>query len=208
MHGATELTDSAVRAAAGGEREKLARIMEACEPQVRAMVMVRLAPTPAQIHLADEITQQSLEALTHGIPRLEKITVAGLKAFLSGIVTRKVSDVLRRIGRARNARHQIHSLDSTVATSTVAGPLWQFLPQSGTSPPSAVARAELNQRLMSELGHLKSTYREVITLAFFDQLPMAEIAQRMDTTRPAASMLLIRAIQTLRRSMCTPSRVE
>ena len=89
-----------------------------------------------------------------------------------------------------------------------AGPLWQFISASGTSPPSAVERAELTRRLMLELGKLKPTYREVIALAIFDELPMRVVAERMHTTRPAASMLLIRAVQTLRRSMDRPSEAE
>jgi RNA polymerase sigma factor (sigma-70 family) len=99
------------------------------------------------------------------------------------------------------------SLDSTVGVFSNAGPLWQFLSVSGTSPHSAVERAELAAQLIAELGRLKPQHREVITLAFFDQLPVSEIAAQMGVSRPAASMLLIRAVQTLRRHMTGSSRV-
>ncbi len=54
---------------------------------------------------------------------------------------------------------------------------------------------------MIELGGLKAEYREAITLAFFDQMTTRDIAQRMELSRPAASMLLLRAVKALRRSM-------
>jgi len=208
MLDAWELTDEVIRAAAKGARKKLARILEAFEPRIRATVTVPLGPSPAQSHTVDEITQQVLEALAAGISRLEDQTVAGLKAFVSGIVTRKVSDLVKRGGNGKAGGPQTCSLDSTVTNLSGVGPLWQFIPVSGTSPPSAVERAELTRRLMLELGKLKPTYREVITLAIFDELPMRVVAGRMRTTRPAASMLLIRAVQTLRRSMDRPSEVE
>ena len=208
MVDAWELTDEVVRAAVKGARKKLARILEAFEPRIRATVSARLGPSPAQSHAADEITQQVLEALAAGISRLEEQTVAGLRAFVSGIVTRKVSDLVKRGGNGKAGGPQTCSLDSTVTNLSGAGPLWQFIPVSGTSPPSAVERAELTRRLMLELGKLKPTYREVITLAIFDELPMRVVAERMRTTRPAASMLLIRAVQALRRSMDRPSEAE
>ena len=54
---------------------------------------------------------------------------------------------------------------------------------------------------MIELGGLKSEYREAITLAFFDQMTTHDIGERMELSRPAASMLLLRAVNALRRSM-------
>jgi RNA polymerase sigma factor (sigma-70 family) len=74
------------------------------------------------------------------------------------------------------------------------------------SPRTVVERAEQLNRLMIELGQLKPAYRDVITLAFFDQLPMDDIARRMDISRAAASMLLLRAVRTLRRNMTGSSQ--
>jgi DNA-directed RNA polymerase specialized sigma24 family protein len=93
------------------------------------------------------------------------------------------------------------SLDSTLAEYSSAGPLWQFLSLSGPSPASAAARAEQCSLVFTELGRLKPEHREVITYAFFDQLATAEIADRLNISRPAASMLLIRALESLRRRL-------
>jgi len=207
MFGAAGLTDEVVRRAAEGSPDDFARVAEALAPQIRLMVIARLGPRPAQFDAVDEVAQDVLLALTTGISRLKNRTVGGLKAFLSVIAGRKVFALLKN-GRAGKAGAGVTSLDSAVAALSDAGPLWQFLSASDTSPPSAAGRAEQAARLMAELGRLEPQHREVITLAFFDQLPMSEIARRMDTSRPAASMLLIRALRTLRRNMTGSSKVE
>lgn len=98
------------------------------------------------------------------------------------------------------------SLDSTVTVFSGPTPWWEILSAHGTSPSGAVEREDLFKKLMKELAHLKVEHWEVITLAFFDQLPTAEIAARMDLSRPAASMLLIHAIRGLRRQLTGSSR--
>lgn len=140
------------------------------------------------------------------LQRLERRTVGGLKAYFSGIVAHKVADFLRQQPAAKAGGKPV-SLDSTVAGFSEPGPLWQFLSASGTSPSSAADRADQVLRLMTELGKLKPEHREVITLAFFDQLPTGEIASQLSLTRPAASMLLVRAVKSLRRNMTGSSEL-
>jgi len=200
MFGAAELSDEVVRGAAGGSRNDFTHVARAMEPQIRLMVVARLSPTPAQFDAIDEIVQQVMVALTEGISRLENRSVGGLKTYSSRIVSHKVADFInhRREGKLTLG---IASLDSVVDALSGAGPLWQVLSSGGKSPPSAAVRAEQTSRLMAELGRLKPEHREVITQTFFDQLPVREIAEQMGTSRAAVSMLLIRAVQTLRRNL-------
>jgi RNA polymerase sigma factor (sigma-70 family) len=201
MFGTAELTDEVVRAAADGSRPETDQVLEALGPQVWLMVAARLSPTPAQIHAVDDVAQQVMLVLAKRIPRLEQRSVVGLRAFVAGIVRREVAALYRRRGRDAVEGRRLRSLDSTLGSGTAAGPLWQFLSGSATSPRSAVDRAELTARLISELGRLKDEHRQIITLAFCDQLPMRDIAREVNLSRPAASMLLIRAVRTLRRTM-------
>jgi RNA polymerase sigma factor (sigma-70 family) len=204
MFGAVELTNDLVAAAAGGAVRARAQLLEALRPQARLMVLGRLSPTPAQWGAIEELGEQVLLALAEGLGRLEQCTVYGLRAFLSGIVAHKVADFLRTDGKPGGPQPAIRSLESTVVGFSGTGPLYEFLSASGTSPLSAVVQAEQLNRLMSEYARLKATYRQVITLAFFDQLPVAEIARQTQLTPAAASMLLIRAVRTLRHNMTRP----
>jgi len=207
MFGAGNLTDEVVCNAAAGAQEDLACVLEVLEPQVRLMIAARLSPKAGQFHAIDDIAQRVLVALTTGISRLKNRSTSGLKAFLSGIVARKVSDFIKGRDEGR-AVLVAGSLDSTVSSFSHAGPLWQFLSATGATPRSAVEHAEQVATLMAELGRLKEEYRQVITFAFFDQLPMREVARRLRVSRPAASMLLVRAVRTLRRNMTGSSKVR
>ena len=212
MFGAAELNDDLVVAAVNGQDDG-GRVLELVSPQVRLMVTARLSPTPAQFHSVEEVSQIAMVALADGLGRLRNPTVNGLRAFMSGIVSRKVADHLKGRGEGDLTGPRPRSLDSTVAgmggahgDGRNAGPLWQFLSASGHSPGSDAARGELFERVMTELGRLKDEHREVITLAFFDQMPTRDIAQRMGLSRPAASMLLLRALKTLRRTITGSNR--
>ena len=206
MPALSELDDRIVAEAVGGSKEGLSQLSEALLPHVRGMITARLAPKLSQLHAVDEILQQVMMGLTSGIRRLEIQTLAGLKGFVSGIVRHQVSLFLAgRSGDLPGPRGA--SLDSTVAGCSQMGPLWQFISADGTSPLSAVARADQYARLIQELGRIKPEHREVITLAFFDQLPTGEVAKILGISRPAASMLLIRAVKSLRRSMTGSSEV-
>ncbi len=198
--------DSTVAGAVNGSRDDLSRLTEAILPHIRGTIVARLAPTPGQMHAVDEIAQQVLMGLTTGIQRLENPTHAGLKAFVSGIVRNQVSLFLSGRGGDSPGPKRA-SLDSTFAGCSQMGPLWQFLSSDGTSPLSAAVRTDQCGRIVEELGRLKPEHREVITLAFFDQLPTGEIAGILGISRPAASMLLIRAIKSLRRNLTGSSEI-
>jgi RNA polymerase sigma factor (sigma-70 family) len=207
MLGPAHLSDEVVARAVDGSQGDLQRLVEALEPQVRLMVAARLSPSPAQYHVAEDVVQQALTAVAEGIGRLEIRTTAGLRAFTSRIVAHKVSDFLQGRGASPRAGPPVRSLDSTIASTSQSAPLWQFLSVSMASPATAAARAEQVARVMEELGRLKGEQREVITLAYFDGLSTAEIAEQLGVSRNAASMLLLRATRALRRRMKTATSV-
>ena len=212
MFGLETITDEMVQAATQDSAADRERIMEAMASQVRAMITVRLSPTPAQFHAVEDLTQQSLMALSEGLARLGHPTVGVLMSYTSVIVARRVADFLRCSGPAKGealaSLDSPASLDSSVHDVSDSEPLWQMLSASGLSPRSSLVRAEAVRQVISEVGLLKPAHREVITLAFFDQLQMGEIAERMSVSRPAASMLLIRAVKDLRRTITGFSKVE
>jgi RNA polymerase sigma factor (sigma-70 family) len=204
MFGAAGLTDEVVQAAVAGSQPDLARLAEALQGQVRVMVLARLSPTPAQFHVVEDLTQEVMVQLVTGIGRLEKATVRGLVAFLAAIVRHVVCRYFSRGIAGSRLGPVVRSLDSTVSGLSEAAPLWQFLSQSGRSPPSAAARSEQIAHVLTELGKLKPQHREVITMALFDQRLPSETAVELGISPAAASMLFIRAVNALRRHLTQP----
>ena len=199
---AKTMTDDMVRTAAEGAADQREQLLGQLAPQVRAMVVSRLSPTPAQFPAVEDLTQQSLLAVSAGLTRLRHRTVAALKSFASVVVARKVADFIRRAGTP------VRSLDSTAPGASSSVPLWTVLSIGGPTPASAVANAEQIELVIGQMGGLRPRHREVILLAFFDQLPIPEIAQRMGLSGPATSMLLWRAMGTLRRNTTGSSRIR
>lgn len=206
MYGTAELTDGLISAAASGSKSDVAHLAKAMSPQVRLMVGARLSATLAQFHAVEDIAQQVMVGVTSGLGGLRNQTVAGLKAYTSRIVANKVADFLRRKPSPGTGKPFVRSLDSTVVGYSEAGPLWQFLSGTETSLLSAADRKDRMHAVTAALERLKPEYREVITLAFFDQLATAEIAERLGISRPAATMLLIRSIKALRRNVTGSSQ--
>lgn len=208
MVGPNELSDETVSSAVGGEPAAVEELMGAIAPQVRLMVAARLGARSAEYSVVDDISQTVCVGLNQSLPSLKNRTVGGFRSFLSTIVARRVADYLRCTtpGGARGRR--VASLDSTVGGLTDGGPLWQFLSAGGTSPLSAADRTEQFARVLHGMEQLKREHRAAITYAFFDQLSTAEIAEELNISRPAASMLLIRAVQALRRQLAPSTTTE
>ncbi len=173
------------------------------------MVAARLSPKPSQFEAVDDITQLIMLGVIRGLAGLKNRTVAGLRAWLSSIVSHKVSDYIKDRGSpVMRPDAAQRPLDSTVDGYVSLAPVWKFLSAADTTPSSAAQRAEQIEELMAHLGRLKAEHRRVLVLAFFDQVPLGRIAKQLEISRPAASMLLIRAIKALRRRMTGSSRIE
>ncbi|HKQ50218.1 MAG TPA: sigma-70 family RNA polymerase sigma factor [Phycisphaerae bacterium] len=205
MFGAEAVTDAQILEATQGSVPAREAIAEALAPQVRAMVLVRLAPGISQDHAVEDLSQQALMDIIAGLPTLRNPVVAALKRFASTIVSRRVADFIKsgRIAQGRAAA----SLDSSIAALSSVAFMKDLVAARDHSPRSVAARAEQTRAVLEEMGHLKQEHRTAIALAFFDQLPIVDIAEHFGISRPAASMLLLRAVRTLRRNLTGSSKV-
>jgi len=191
--------DEVVRAARDGDAEKRSIAIAHLADPVRAMVVVRLAPSALNAHDVDDLVQESLSAISKGLNSIREPSVGTLRAFASTVVTRVVASYLSS-NKNRKGRKSV-SLETEVGDGSSAGVLGDLLSASGISPGSVAARREQIHNLLIQLAALKDTHRDVITMTMIDQLPVTEVAKRMGVSRPAASMLLYRAMKTLRRNV-------
>ncbi len=198
-----ELTDDLVGLAATGDPGARSTVASALEDQVRGMVAARLTSAPGRWHALEDLSQAALLSVLEGLPTLENRTVGGLRSFTSTVVRRRIADFLRGRPGLPDARANAGvSLETTAAACrSSAGPLWQLLSSGGAGPKTRVSTGDEIGRTLDALAGLSETHQEVITLAFFDRLTTTQIAETMEMSRPAASMLLIRAVAALRRTV-------
>ncbi|NOG53027.1 MAG: sigma-70 family RNA polymerase sigma factor [Planctomycetes bacterium] len=198
-------SDDDVAAAAGGDADSRDVIAQAMGPLVRMMVIARLKPSRDQWHVIDDLSQQVMVGVLTGLERLERRTVQGLKAYASRIVSHKVADYLKQPRSPEAVRGEASpaSPHGNVRWSDRSSmiTLWRLVSAGGPSPRTRYEQQETLSQMLSALSTLKDSYQEVITHAFFDQMLMSDIARMMGMSRPAASMLLIRAIKALRQEM-------
>lgn len=199
------LDDALVRAASDGDLQKRGHLIACMAEPVRTMVIVRLTPSALRAQDVDDIVQDSLTAISEGLPSMREPSVRTLRAFASTIVSRKVANYLSNDKRRANER--VVSLDLTEGDGSSVGALRHLLSASGISPGSVAARREQIQNLLVHLAALKDAHREIITMTIIDQLPITHVAERMNLSRAAASMLLFRAMKTLRRNITGSSQL-
>lgn len=187
-----EITDLDVSAATRDE-EARARLLEVARPQIHGMALARLAADPDRWNAADDVTQEVLVALAEGLPRLERATARGYFAFQSAVVSHKVLDHFR----GRRGRERVAAAVEQADVSSL-GPLLAALSSPDPTPGSRAARREAADALLDELGSLRESHRDVITLAIFDHLETREIGERLGISRTGAANLLARALAALR----------
>lgn len=186
------ITDGHVERAAAGDSSARADVLAWLEPRIRTMVLVRLAPSPRQFVAVDDLAQETLMATMEGLAKLRVRTLAGLRSFSSTVASRRVADFLRAQpaadghgpgggnGWVRNNADSLHLVDSTL------------------TPRRRAERIEEVARLIEALGRLQPEQREVIVMAYYDQIETHEMAERLGVSRPAAAMKLLRATRALR----------
>lgn len=191
------LTDPAVAAAAAGDVVARDQVVEAARGPARLHVLLELAPGRIDPNFADDILQEVLLALTVGLPRLQHQTAGGLKAFLAGIVKHKVQKALAAKPRAA-AGLPLAALCGPAVADATQTTIGAWLAADTTGPATKAERGERLAQILAAMGQLSDGHREALRLAFFENLETGEIAERLDCSRNAAAMLLLRSVRALR----------
>jgi RNA polymerase sigma-70 factor (ECF subfamily) len=142
---------------------------------------------------AEELTQATFLAFFESLPRFRG--ESRLSTWLYAIA----KNVLRN-HYSRNKRKKEVSLDDT----GVAGEMRSYLEElaSDDDPPDElVAREESAEVVRAVLGRLTDSYREVLTLRFFDGLSNADVAEALGKKESTVRVLLHRASKAFAREL-------
>lgn len=107
-------------------------------------------------------------------------------------------DVYRLMGLQENEK--ILSLDETVGDSGEST-LIDFVKSTGLTPEDEVLKANLTRRMAEEIDKLSEKERQVVSLYYYEELTMKEVAEVLDVTESRVSQIHTSAMQKLKRRL-------
>lgn len=166
-----------------------------CRSIVLLMAQAYARHFPAARLDASDLAQQTLLDAHRGFERIRGKSPGELLAWLRQILENNAHDAARRLYQA-----QKRSLKKEIPLSLGdSSPAARMDPVADTPGPlDKVADRERQRLLHHALQQLPTLYRQVIVWRHLEGLPFAEIAQRLNRSRPAAQMLWLRAVKRLR----------
>jgi RNA polymerase sigma-70 factor, ECF subfamily len=124
-------------------------------------------------------------------------------AWLRQILVRNLSRAVEQhiLTAKRDVRRErsIATLGKTINQSSER--MNSFLADPGKSPSAAMQDRQRSLDVADLVAQLSDTYREVVVLRNFQQMPFEEIAERMQRSPGAVRMLWLRALTQLRALM-------
>jgi len=148
---------------------------------------------------ASDLVQQTLLEAHCGFDRFQGTTEKEFLAWVRKILAHNAADFVRRYrGTAkRQAGREVPFRDP--ADTAAPGAPEPAAP--GVTPSQEFLQIDTELRVAAALEQLPPDYQEVIVLRNLQLLPFAEVAQRMDRSRPAVQMLWLRAIRKLQEAL-------
>ncbi|HMP02197.1 MAG TPA: sigma-70 family RNA polymerase sigma factor [Gemmatales bacterium] len=192
-----ESTNSDAAAASGEWEAQLA----AHRSRLRQMVAFRLDRRLAgRVDPSDVIQETYLEATTRR-HEFEAKPQHGLFLWLRFLALQKVITLHRHhVGRAMRSANKERPIEVDGGSNTSAAMAIQIVDRN-VGPGSAVAQAEMADRLTAALDLMEPTDREVLALRHFEQLTNAEAADVLGLTVSAASKRYLRALARLKQML-------
>lgn len=160
--------------------------------QIRRFIGRRSGSAVLQRTTIDDLYQETAIAALASAETFEYAGDASFISWVSTIARRVISHSLRGPqGRLSPLRIRgVFSSGIGVSEANLYAP--------NRTPSSAVAGGERSDSLVKAIGELPAHYRTVLRLYGIDELPLAEVAARMNLTKGATCRLIARAMAMLR----------
>jgi len=175
----------------GGDDTAFSQLFKKYRPRLAVLIRYKLSESLRERIEVDDILQEVFLEATRDIGTFTYRSPGSFMSWLSRIADHVISDEARMRARVkRDGGEQVRFRSE----SNPAGPE----PVDPATPSRTLLQTERAARLHAMLETLPPNYRDVILMAKIEGLSMEEIAQRMQRSREAVSVLLCRALQRLR----------
>jgi RNA polymerase sigma-70 factor (ECF subfamily) len=149
----------------------------------------------AKVDLSGVVQQTLLEA-HQAYAQLEPLNDAQKAGWLRRALANNLADELRKLTTGKRAVGREQSLQAALDQS--ASRLEGLLPADHSTPSRQVQRAELMLQIAGALTQLPEAQRQAIELHHVRGLSLVEVAEEMNSTKPAVAGLLFRGLKKLR----------
>ena len=185
--------------ARAGDQAALGRLFEFYRNYLRLLAR-SLIHRPLQVRMdASDVVQETFLKAHREFRQFVGSGERELVAWLRQILVRTLSNqVKHHLAQGRDQRRQ-ESLDVLLDRSSVA--IQEQLADSVASPSAHAAGREQAVLLADALSRLPADYREVFILRNLEQVPVDEIAARMDRSPNAVRKLWRRAMVALKQAL-------
>jgi RNA polymerase sigma-70 factor (ECF subfamily) len=145
------------------------------------------------------IVQQTLLEAHQAIAELASLNEERQTAWLRQALTNNLADEIRKLSAQKRDIRLERSLDADLDGSMQR--LGQLLPADASSPSRRAHKNEQLLALAQALNRLPETQRQAVELHHLLGLPLSEVAERLQSTKPAVAGLLHRGLKKLRELM-------
>lgn len=187
-----------VQKAQRGDREAFEGLIQRYDARLRALIQLRLGTKLRQRVEVDDVLQETFMRAFTSIGDFEWRNNGAFFHWLGGIAENVLQGLVRYHFKTQK-RTPPREVSLSASDSGEQPGLVKDLMHPSVTPAKAIRRRERFERLESALDQLSKDHREVIILARVRELPIKEIAKRMGRSPDAVSMLLLRALQSLRK---------
>jgi RNA polymerase sigma-70 factor (ECF subfamily) len=190
--------------ARAGDGPALGQLLESYGPYLTLLVRLQIGRNLRGKADPADLVQETFLAAQLNFRKFRGTTEGEFLGWLRQILVARLATLMRRyLGtKGRNVRLESRLEEELDQSSLV---LERGLFSRQKTPSADAALREQAVLLAEAMDRLPEDYREVIILRNLEELPFAEVAERMGRTLDSVEKLWLRALARLRRTMGPPS---
>lgn len=187
-----------------GNMDALASLFENYRPRLTRMVQVRMDGRLKGRIDPQDVLQEAYIDLAQKLQDYSKRESLSFYVWLRLVTGERLLNIHRRHLKTekRDVRQELR-LDATGAPDVMSKTIAAKLAGEFSSVCQEIIQGELQEKLLTALGKMESTDREVVVLRHFEGLTNKEVAETLSLGKTAASNRYVRAIGRLRDTLKT-----
>lgn len=191
-----------IERAQAGDDDAFGELFSRTQPRVELLIRLRLGERLRRRLDPEDVVQETFLVAYRSLSSFRAESYRGFAAWLARIADHVILRLHRYHHAHRRDASRERSLEDLTDPRDRPRSRWLDVLEDGAPSPSRLAlRDERFERLARAIEELGEDRREVVILARIRELPMDEIARILERGRTACSMLLLRALRDLGRSI-------